>query len=58
MHAPNAVLLKNKMPVVKIKNGGCFQDGVESVFIFHPIFSKMIIFQFLFFYLLWVKKKI
>jgi hypothetical protein len=30
------------LPVVKIGNGGCIQDGVENVYIFHPIFSKMI----------------
>jgi hypothetical protein len=34
------------LPDVKFQNCGFIQDGVESVFIFHPIFSKMIIFQF------------
>jgi hypothetical protein len=28
---------------VKIQNDGYIQDGVENVYIFHPIFSKMII---------------
>jgi hypothetical protein len=36
---------------VKIQNGSCIQDGVENVYIFHQIFSKMIIGQFFFFFL-------
>jgi hypothetical protein len=31
------------LPVVKIQHDGHIQDGVENVYIFHPIFSKMII---------------
>jgi hypothetical protein len=27
---------------VKVQNGGWIQDGVENVYIFHRIFSKMI----------------
>jgi hypothetical protein len=27
---------------VKVQNGGCIQDGVENVYIFHPIFLKLI----------------
>jgi hypothetical protein len=39
---PNAI--ENKLlPVIKIQNGGWIQDGVESVFILHPIFSKKVI---------------
>jgi hypothetical protein len=46
-------------PVVKVQNGGYIQDGVESVYIIHPILSKMIFFSiFLFFHLLWVKIKL
>jgi hypothetical protein len=46
-------IVKNLLPVVKIENGGCIQDGVEIAYIFHQIFSKMIIF-----YILWVKIKL
>jgi hypothetical protein len=28
--------------VLKNQNGGYIQDGVKNVYIFHPIFSKMI----------------
>jgi hypothetical protein len=35
-------IVKNLLPVVKNLNGGYIQDGVENVYIFHPIFSKMI----------------
>jgi hypothetical protein len=33
---------KKLLPVVKLQNGGCIQDGVEKVSIFQPIFSKML----------------
>jgi hypothetical protein len=29
------------LSVVKNQNGGYIQDGVENVYIFHPIFSKI-----------------
>jgi hypothetical protein len=35
-------LVKNLLPVVENQNGGYIQDGVENVYIFHPIYSKMI----------------
>jgi hypothetical protein len=50
-------IVKNLFPVVIIQNGGSIQDGVEIAYIFHQMFSKMIICQFFsFFYFLWVKK--
>jgi hypothetical protein len=42
---------------VKAQNGGYIQDGVENVYIFHPIFSKMI-FLSVCFSLFWVKIKL
>jgi hypothetical protein len=33
-------IVKKLLPV--LKNGGYIQDGVENVYILHPIFSKMI----------------
>jgi hypothetical protein len=44
-NAPNADLKKKMLPVVKIQNGGCIQDGVEM----YLIFSKLMICQFFFF---------
>jgi hypothetical protein len=37
---------KKLLPVVKIQNRDFILDGVEIVYIFQPIFSKMIITQF------------
>jgi hypothetical protein len=34
---------------MKIQNGGWIQDDVKNVYIFHPILSKMIIYNFLFY---------
>jgi hypothetical protein len=48
-YALNAVLLKKKLlRVLKFQNGGWIQDGVESGFIFHPLFSIMNICQIFF----------
>jgi hypothetical protein len=41
--------VKKILPVVKIQNGGCMQDGVENLKKNYQIFSKMIIFKFCFF---------
>jgi hypothetical protein len=32
-------LKKKWLPVVKIQNGGCIQDGVENIFIILKIFN-------------------
>jgi uncharacterized integral membrane protein len=37
------------LPVVKIQNGGCIQDGIENVYIIHTIFSKIIFYYFFYF---------
>jgi hypothetical protein len=42
-------ILKKLLPVLKNQNGVTIQDGVENVYIYHPIFSKMIFCQFSFF---------
>jgi hypothetical protein len=34
-------IVKNLLAVVKNQNGGYIQDGVENVYIFYTIFSKM-----------------
>jgi hypothetical protein len=33
-------IVKNLLPVLKIQNGVYIQDGVENIYIYHPIFSK------------------
>jgi hypothetical protein len=45
-------IVKNLLPILKNQNGVSIQDGVENVYIFHPIFSKMIFWSIilLFFY--------
>jgi hypothetical protein len=45
---------KNLLPLLKNQNEVYIQDGVENVYIFHPIFSKMIflLIFLLFFYIL------
>jgi hypothetical protein len=47
-------IVKNLLPVLKIQNGVYIQDGVKNVYIYNPIFSKMIFLSIflLFFYIL------
>jgi hypothetical protein len=47
------------LPVLKNQNGVYIQDGVENVYIYHPIFSKMIFLSvFLLFFIFWEKIKL
>jgi hypothetical protein len=39
------------LPVVKVHNGGCIQDGVENVNFFYSILSKIIFFVNFYFFL-------
>jgi hypothetical protein len=39
------------LPVQKNQNGGYIQDGVENVYIFHSIFSKIIVLSILLLFL-------
>jgi hypothetical protein len=48
LYLQHCSIVKSLLSVVKIQNGGYIQDGVENFYIFHPIFSKMIIFHFFF----------
>jgi hypothetical protein len=45
------------LPVAFFQNGGCIQNGGESIFLFHTIFSKMLIWH-PYFNLFWVKLKL
>jgi hypothetical protein len=52
-------IVNNLLPVLKNQNGFYIQDGVENVYFFHAIFSKMIfLLIFICFCLLWVKIKL
>jgi hypothetical protein len=47
------------LPGVKVQNGGCIEDDVENVYIFHTRFSKMIFLSiFQMFLFTWDKNKI
>jgi hypothetical protein len=35
-------IVKKLLPVLKNQNDGTIQDGVENIYIYHPIFSKLI----------------
>jgi hypothetical protein len=45
------------MSFSKIQNGGGIKDGVKRIFIFQPIFSKMMISQFFYFLFILGKNK-
>jgi hypothetical protein len=40
-------IVKDLLSVLKVQNGSCIKDGVENIYIFHSIVSKMIFFFFL-----------
>jgi hypothetical protein len=51
-------IVEKLLPVLKNQNGVTMQDGVKNVYIYHPIFSKMIFLSIFLFYIFWVKIKI